>query len=62
MELATRVRSLAPKLPVLLMTGYTEEAITRAGDQPHDEQIIEKPFTMHAMLEKVSRALAAKPV
>jgi DNA-binding NtrC family response regulator len=57
MELASRVRSLAPKLPVLLMTGYTEEAI-RAGDQPHDEQIIEKPFTMHAMLEKVRRALA----
>jgi CheY-like chemotaxis protein len=61
MELASRVRSLAPKLPVLLMTGYTEEAITRAGDQPHDEQIIEKPFTMHTMLEKVRRALAAKP-
>jgi PAS domain S-box-containing protein len=61
MELASRVRSVAPKLPVLLMTGYTEEAITRAGEQPHDEQIIEKPFTMHAMLEKVRRALAAKP-
>jgi PAS domain S-box-containing protein len=61
MELASRVRSVAPKLPVLLMTGYTEEAITRAGEQPHDEQIIEKPFTMHAMLERVRRALAAKP-
>jgi signal transduction histidine kinase/ActR/RegA family two-component response regulator len=60
MELASRVRSVAPKLRVLLMTGYTEEAITRAGDKPHDEQIIEKPFTMNAMLEKVRRALAAK--
>jgi two-component system cell cycle sensor histidine kinase/response regulator CckA len=62
MELASRLRSLAPKLPVLLMTGYTEEAINRAGDQPHDEQIIEKPFTMQTMLEKVRRALAAHPV
>jgi two-component system, cell cycle sensor histidine kinase and response regulator CckA len=61
MELASRVRLVAPKLPVLLMTGYTEEAITRAGEQPHDEQIIEKPFTLHTMLEKVRRALAAKP-
>jgi PAS domain S-box-containing protein len=61
MELASRLRSVAPKLPVLLMTGYTEEAITRAGEQPHDEQIIEKPFTMNTMLEKVRRALAAKP-
>jgi PAS domain S-box-containing protein len=61
MELASRVRSLAPKLPVLLMTGYTEETITRSGDRPHDEQIIEKPFTMHTMLDRVRRALAAKP-
>lgn len=61
MELASRVRSVAPQLPVLLMTGYTEEAITRAGDQPHDEQIIEKPFTMNSMLEKVRRALTTKP-
>ncbi|HEY3013035.1 MAG TPA: ATP-binding protein [Gemmatimonadales bacterium] len=59
MELASRVRTLSPNLPVLLMTGYTEEAITRAGDRPLDEQIIEKPFTVHAMLEKVRGALAA---
>jgi two-component system cell cycle sensor histidine kinase/response regulator CckA len=59
-ELAGRLRTLAPTLPVLLMTGYTEEAITRAADRPLDEQIIEKPFTLHTMLEKVSLALAAK--
>jgi two-component system cell cycle sensor histidine kinase/response regulator CckA len=60
MELATRVRALSPTLPVLLMTGYTEEAITRAGDRPLKEQIIEKPFTLHTMLEKVGWALAAR--
>ena len=59
-ELAGRVRSLSPTIPVLLMTGYTEEAITRTGQRP-DEQIIEKPFTLHTMLEKVSLALATKP-
>jgi FixJ family two-component response regulator len=59
MELADRVRALFPTLPVLLMTGYTEEAITRAGERPRDEQIIEKPFTLTAMLEKVRWALAA---
>lgn len=59
MELADRVRTLSPTLPVLLMTGYTEEAITRAGERPRDEQIIEKPFTLNAMLEKVRWALAA---
>jgi two-component system cell cycle sensor histidine kinase/response regulator CckA len=60
MELAGRVRSVSPGLPVLLMTGYTEEAITRAGERPIDEQIIEKPFTLHTMLHKVSLALASK--
>jgi two-component system cell cycle sensor histidine kinase/response regulator CckA len=61
MELASRLRTLCPNLPVLLMTGYTEEAITRTGERPLDEQIIEKPFTLHTMLEKVRAALATKP-
>jgi two-component system, cell cycle sensor histidine kinase and response regulator CckA len=56
-ELAGRVRAIAPKLPVLLMTGYTEEAIARAGERPLDEHIIEKPFTLTTMLQKVSVAM-----
>jgi PAS domain S-box-containing protein len=56
-ELAGRVRAIAPSLPVLLMTGYTEEAITRAGERPLDEHIIEKPFTLTTMLQKVSVAM-----
>jgi PAS domain S-box-containing protein len=60
-ELASRVRTLSPNLPVLLMTGYTEEAITRTGERPLDEQIIEKPFTLHTMLEKIQVALASRP-
>jgi two-component system, cell cycle sensor histidine kinase and response regulator CckA len=59
MELATRLRTIAPQTPVLLMTGYTEEAITRNGDRPHDGLIIEKPFSQHTMLEKVRGALAS---
>jgi two-component system, cell cycle sensor histidine kinase and response regulator CckA len=59
MELANRLRTIAPGTPVLLMTGYTEEAIIRNGDRPHDELIIEKPFSQHTMLEKVRGALAS---
>jgi len=59
-ELAGRIRSVAPKLPVLLMTGYTEEAITRTGERPLDENIIEKPFTLTTMLEKVRVAIGAQ--
>jgi CheY-like chemotaxis protein len=57
-ELASRLRSSFPRIPVLLMTGYTEEAIARNGDRPHDALIIEKPFSQH-MLEKVRGALAS---
>ncbi|HEX2249458.1 MAG TPA: ATP-binding protein, partial [Gemmatimonadales bacterium] len=59
-ELAGRVRNVSPGLPVLLMTGYTEEAITQTGERPLDEQIIEKPFSLHTMLHKVSLALASQ--
>jgi two-component system cell cycle sensor histidine kinase/response regulator CckA len=59
MELASRLRTSSPKIPVLLMTGYTEEAIARNGDRPHDALIIEKPFSQHTMLEKVRGALAS---
>jgi PAS domain S-box-containing protein len=59
MELADRVRALPTGIPVILMTGYTEEAITRAGERPKDERIIEKPFTQTSMLEQVRGALAA---
>jgi two-component system cell cycle sensor histidine kinase/response regulator CckA len=59
-ELATRVRAFAPTLPILLMTGYTEEALARNGDRPLDQEIIEKPFTLHIVLEKVRMALARK--
>ena len=59
-ELAVRIRTASPKMPVLLMTGYTEEAIARSGDRVVDEQIIEKPFTLQTVLERVRTALAAK--
>jgi two-component system cell cycle sensor histidine kinase/response regulator CckA len=59
MELASRLRAISPRIPVLLMTGYTEEAIARTGDRPHDGLIIEKPFSQHTMLEKVRGALAS---
>jgi CheY-like chemotaxis protein len=61
MELASRLRAISPKIPVLLMTGYTEEAIARTGERPHDELIIEKPFSQHALLEKVRGAVASTP-
>jgi two-component system cell cycle sensor histidine kinase/response regulator CckA len=60
-ELVRRLRTISPKIPVLLMTGYTEEAIARTGEGPHDELIIEKPFSQHTLLEKVRGALASTP-
>jgi hypothetical protein len=34
--------------------------LARNGDRPLDQEIIEKPFTLHIVLEKVRTALARK--
>lgn len=51
-ELIAKVQEAFPHTAVMLMTGYTE--------QPLDSGIplIEKPFTMAALIEKVKRVLA----
>ena len=53
---ATSLRELRPDLPVLLMSGYSEEAITRLGNHGSLGPMIEKPFTVDGMLETTSGA------
>ncbi|HET7601305.1 MAG TPA: PAS domain S-box protein [Gemmatimonadales bacterium] len=61
LQLEQQVRTLRPDLPVLLMSGYTEEAITRLGRSGSLPVLIEKPFTVEGMLAKV-RELLAEPL
>lgn len=55
-ELAERAAELRPDLRIVFMSGYSESVIAKqlAGDAPID--LLEKPFTMEALLNKVGAA------
>jgi len=57
LQLRQKLRKLRPSLPVLLMSGYTEEAITRTGSSEPLPSLIEKPFTVDSILTKVQDLL-----
>lgn len=60
LELRQRIRAIRPGLPVLLMSGYSEEAITRLGSAAAVGPLIEKPFTVDGMLQKVRETLSGE--
>jgi two-component system cell cycle sensor histidine kinase/response regulator CckA len=60
LELRQRLRAVRPDLPMLLMSGYSEEAITRLGSQESLGPMIEKPFTVQGLLDKIRDALTTE--
>jgi CheY-like chemotaxis protein len=60
-ELASRLRQKDPKLRVLLMSGYTDEHVSRQGPAWHGAPILEKPFDGPKLLAAVGAALALAP-
>jgi CheY-like chemotaxis protein len=58
LELRQRLRILRPTLPVLLMSGYSEEAIKRLGSAESLGPLLEKPFTVQGILGRVQDVLA----
>ena len=56
-ELAERLRSEAPELPVLFMTGYAAELAARAERTVPDARHMEKPFEVRALVDMVDDAL-----
>lgn len=56
-ELAERLRTLRPELPVLYMSGYTDDALLRHGVARGAEHILLKPFSTRALLRSVRAAL-----
>ena len=57
LELRDRLGTIRPGLPLLLMSGYSEEAITRLGNPATVGPLVEKPFTVQGILEKVEQVL-----
>jgi PAS domain S-box-containing protein len=56
-ELARRAAELRPELPVLFMSGYTDEEILRRGLLREGQPFLQKPFTPEALAAKVAALL-----
>jgi two-component system, cell cycle sensor histidine kinase and response regulator CckA len=57
--LAEQARARFPELPVLFMTGYTDDETIRRGVAAGEMDLIEKPFTIPALATKVREVLDA---
>jgi hypothetical protein len=56
-EVAKRVVSLRPTTKVLYMSGYAENAIGHNGTLDEGTTLLQKPFTLQALKEKVREVL-----
>ncbi len=58
-ELASRLRERQPDLPVIFMSGYAGDALTRDGSLPTGSAFIQKPFPPSVLATTVREVLAA---
>ena len=58
-DLSQRILQLHPKIKVLFMSGYTNNAIVHQGVLDEGTAFIQKPFTPEALARKVREVLDA---
>ncbi len=56
-ELAAEVERRAPEIPVLYMSGYTEDAIMHHGRLDTDAELLQKPFRRADLARAVRKVL-----
>jgi two-component system, cell cycle sensor histidine kinase and response regulator CckA len=59
-QVADRLSSRFPGLPVLFMSGYTKDAVVHDGRLDEGIEFLEKPFTPDALLQRVRDVLERK--
>lgn len=60
-ELADQIATVRPDLPMLFMSGYSDEIATRQGVLGKEAAYLQKPFSPRALAEKVSEILHGGP-
>ena len=58
-ELTVGLRQQRPDLKVIYMSGYTEDAIVHHGVLKPGIAFLHKPFTAHALAQKIAEVLGA---
>jgi CheY-like chemotaxis protein len=56
-EAAERIRQVRPGIQVLFMSGYAQPILASQGRLDRDVNLIEKPFSASAIIEKAGRIL-----
>ncbi|MGH7446173.1 MAG: response regulator, partial [Longimicrobiales bacterium] len=56
-QLAEALKTLRTSARVLYVSGYTDDAVIRHGVQRADVSFLQKPYTPHALADKVRRVL-----
>jgi two-component system cell cycle sensor histidine kinase/response regulator CckA len=56
-ELAAEVKQLQPTMPVLFISGYTEEPFGRRSPVPSSIRVLQKPFTPETLLSRVAELI-----
>jgi PAS domain S-box-containing protein len=56
-ELAERLLAIRPELPVLFMSGYTDDEVLRRGHGVPGPGLLAKPFTVDTLVARVREAL-----
>jgi PAS domain S-box-containing protein len=59
-ELAKRLMAMRPKIGVLYLSGYTEDAIVNHGALDPGTAFLQKPFTLQKLAQKVREVLRSK--
>ncbi|MCK6506083.1 response regulator [Myxococcota bacterium] len=60
-QLAERIHARNPSLPILFVTGYTDDATVQHGLRHETHAVLHKPFPPEALTRQVSRMLSRSP-
>jgi DNA-binding NtrC family response regulator len=61
MELSTHVRTFAPRLPIVIMSGYFSKISPKALEDIGHIALLAKPFSMNELVITVNRAMNPEP-